>query len=242
MKKLLIMMGVMSPILLHGEGTMLFANYLSKNSVNQMPGLNAPILVYSTGLGAEGDHYLAELFFAPVETPGVSISQSSFDAGGVGWVSSQYTGTNVWRVFNSATAGLGLLKGAQIVFDPKADTGTQVGVQLRAWSASLGTDFDTAWAHWQADPSTVMGASPVMTVTLGNRLVPVQPSLGSDPDPAYALRSSSPGLSDDGTPAFTMYPSQLSLETTAMSEVPEPSVLALAGLGLAGVIVFRRRK
>jgi len=235
MKRLLVMVGLMMPLAVPGQGTVMFANYLAKSSGNRTPGVNAPIVVGSTGMGATGNDYIAELFFAPVGTTGMIFDSQEIYGGGSGWVGAVSGGSNVWRVFNSTPAGAGYLKGAQIVFDPNAGPGTQVAVQLRAWTASLGTDYESAWAAVMTGSVggfPAMGASAVQTLVLGSP-VGVQPNLGTDVDVAtYGIYSATPGLGDGGitTPAFSMW-----------EMIPEPSGLALLGLGVAGAMVYRHR-
>lgn len=237
MKKILVIAALaVLPTFVYAQGTISFANFLAKSTGNKTPGVNAPILIGATGVGADGNNYYAEVFFASVGTAGLSVTSGGYTAAPSGWVSSVNGGTNVWRTFNTTTAGLGLLKGSQIVADPNAATGTQVAVQLRAWSASLGTDYATAFATWSAAAPTanlIMGASVVQTITLGSPSG-TQPNLGTDVDTAtYGALSATPGLGNSGitTPAMSMWVA-----------VPEPSVVALAGLGLVGAFIIRRRK
>jgi len=75
-----------------------------------------------------------------------------------------------------------------------------------------------------------LGVSSVQTLMLANSslLTTSQPRLGAAPDSSYAAFSSSPGL--------------VSFALVESPVVPEPGVMALAGLGLVGMLVVRRRK
>jgi hypothetical protein len=95
--------------------------------------------------------------------------------------------------------------------------------EVAGWSASLGHDFNNSWvlADGSANPAiTGAGFFGVSTINSGiagggAQSLPPQPIFGSI-----------------GVPGFNLGP----------VGVPEPSTMALAGLGAAALLIFRRRK
>ena len=99
--------------------------------------------------------------------------------------------------------------------NPAAGSAGQVAVlQVRAWSASLGTDYATAEAAARGGAAGVLGQSAAFTLTTGNPCL--MPQL---PPPALT-----------GFRGFFLNP------------VPEPSTIGLGIVGLAALAMLRRRK
>ncbi len=89
--------------------------------------------------------------------------------------------------------------------------GQQGLVQMVAWQGNYDT-WAAAFAAWQAGtPGVLIGASNPLTLTM--------PTGPTDPNLTYLV----------GLQAFTIVP------------VPEPTTFALAGLGAAALLIFRRR-
>jgi hypothetical protein len=93
--------------------------------------------------------------------------------------------------------------------------GTSFSFEVAGWAASLGATFDPNWLT--APPTTgAFGLSGIGTATAGG---------GTPPAPPGILFGAT-GL----TSGFNM------------TTVPEPTSMALAGLGAAALLIFRRRK
>jgi len=95
---------------------------------------------------------------------------------------------------------------------PGVDFGQQGNFIIAAWSTDGG--IDTTYAQALADPLSQEGKSPVVLspVLGGNAAFPTVPNSG------------------EGWTSFSL------------TAAPEPSTMALAGLGAAGLLLFRRRK
>jgi hypothetical protein len=91
--------------------------------------------------------------------------------------------------------------------------GSTIQVQIVCWFGNF-TDWNSAYAAWAAgDPTVKIGASNAINVTL----------------PTGPLDTTATRLV--GLQAFGI-----------VSSVPEPTSMALAGLGAAAMLIFRRRK
>jgi len=90
-----------------------------------------------------------------------------------------------------------------------------IWIQYKAWDASFGTDWLTA-----STAGKWYGMSAIKDIG------PLGPATG----PGVATWQSSAGVALTTINAFTI------------AAVPEPSMMALAGLGLASLLIFRRRK
>jgi hypothetical protein len=90
--------------------------------------------------------------------------------------------------------------------------------QIRAWEASLGANWDLAYANWLtgANPTAVLGKSSIIQVTTAN---------------PFSVPPGTPTSLVTGTGLTGFY----------LTPVPEPSVIALGALGLAAIL-WRRRK
>lgn len=91
--------------------------------------------------------------------------------------------------------------------------GSTIQVQVVAWLGAF-NDWNSAYAAWlSGDPTVKIGASNAINVTL--------PASATDPNLTRLV----------GLQSFAIVPN-----------VPEPTSLALAGLGAAALMIFRRRK
>jgi hypothetical protein len=89
--------------------------------------------------------------------------------------------------------------------------GAQGLVQMVAWQGAYDT-WAAAFAAWQAGtPGVLIGASNPLTLTM--------PSSATDPNATYLV----------------------GLQGFSIVAVPEPTTFALAGLGAAALLIFRRR-
>jgi hypothetical protein len=100
--------------------------------------------------------------------------------------------------------------------------GTSMSYEIAIWSSSLGHDFVPGWLQGQfGTASGVFGLSSIATGISGGA--------GSPASPAYNLFGGATGIST----GFNANPT---------GAVPEPTSMALAGLGAAALLIFRRRK
>jgi len=93
--------------------------------------------------------------------------------------------------------------------------------EVAIWSASLGHDFQAGWLQGNFSTSGVFGLSAIATGISGGAGVPASPS--------YNLFGGATGI-------------QAGFNANTVGAVPEPSSMALAGLGAAALLIFRRRK
>ena len=99
---------------------------------------------------------------------------------------------------------------------------TDIWLQIRGWSASFGTDWAAAKTAFAAPvPGTAYGESAIVNINaLGNPAVSGVPIW-------QAASGTNPKLIN----AFVI----------PIAAIPEPTTMALAGLGLASLLIFRRR-
>jgi len=103
--------------------------------------------------------------------------------------------------------------------------GATMSYEVAIWSSSLGHDFQAGWLTGNfGTASGVFGLSGIATGASGGAGVPASPS--------YNLFGGATGLQN----GFNATP------TGTTPIVPEPTSMALAGLGAAALLIFRRRK
>lgn len=128
--------------------------------------------------------------------------------------SSTFTFANVYGT-NQAVAGR-FTGGANIAVSGWA-AGTTMQFEVAGWSSDLGTTFNSSWLT--SHPST--GFFGVSSVASG----------------------ASGGFNGTGTlPNLNIFGSTAIASGFALTGIPEPSSMALAGLGAAALLIFRRRK
>jgi len=133
--------------------------------------------------------------------------------------------TVVGYATNTTSASGGRLAGGQPVV-PGFLTGTTANFIIRAWSASVaGADWTTA-RTWETSYENT-GATPTLGYWYDSPVEQI--AVGGTPNPVTATFGATPGTSFQG---FTM----------DLRPIPEPSTFALAGLGMAAMLIFRRRK
>jgi hypothetical protein len=191
MKKLLLTLACgFVAVSIYAQGTVSF--------VTVGGGVNAPATNSLTSARVSGTAFLAQLFWAT----GASRPEDSLVA-----VSNApaFYGTGSFAGYVVSASG----GGNRILSVPG---GTVVTCQVRAWDASLGSDWATALQNWLNDSTRtkVLGKSNLINAT------------ATEPPTA-------PG-SLAGLAAYFLVP------------VPEPSILALGILGGVGVLLLRRRK
>lgn len=148
------------------------------------------------------------------------FSASAGTAADVGFVSSGLIATN--------TGTVGRFNGGSNVGIPGRALGGTAAILVRGWSSNLGQTWSEAFAASQVPGATgYIGSSPIAPNFFlggdpGTGLIPTSPVFGG----------ASGIVPVSGTVGF--YLTQLA--------VPEPSSMALAGIGAAALMIFRRRK
>lgn len=171
----------------YGQGQISFATFNTS--------VNAQMTNVVTGTVATGNGYLCQLYYGAVGAPEdnlVALTNASARLSVAGYVT---TGSG---------GGTRFTQGSVLPAGPTS-------FQIRAWTAALGGDYNTARGNWLAgtDPTAVLGKSGIINVT--TTVAPTPPALLV------------------GMQGFNLYP------------VPEPSVIALGALGLAAVLWRRRK-
>lgn len=163
-------------------------------------GVDAKIMDSVTGLAVDGANYLAQLYYgAPGVTEDAMVTFPEAPA---------RFGTSA-TLMGYITTGSG--GGNRTVDTSVVAAGADTAFQVRAWQASLGANWNTAYAAWQSGPmGPVLGKSAIIvTKTSASALEVAQPLTG--------------------LAGFELIP------------VPEPGVLALGALGLVAVLWRRRK-
>lgn len=170
-------------------------------------GVSAPATDLVTGQLAAGTGYYAQLFYgAPGVLQDAMLPTLSAPGGAVAPVANFATGTSAGYI----TTGSG--GGNRYVDTAVVAAGSPGDFQIRAWSAVLGTDWNTAWTTWLsgANPTAVLGRSAIVSqATSASALV---------------------------TPPFIT-----GLSAFSLTPIPEPGVIALGAIGLVALL-WRRRK
>jgi hypothetical protein len=131
--------------------------------------------------------------------------------------------------YNSATSA-GLIvnaSGSSITALPIPGTypgETDVWIQIAGWSASYGTNWAAAQAGAFTHFGDYFGKSPIINVA------PTAGGLGPATGPGAIIWQTATGTDPTKITGFVL------------SQMPEPSMMTLTGLGLAAVLIFRRRK
>jgi len=175
-------------VLTYGQGQISFATFNTT--------VNAPITNGLTGTLATGAGYFAQLYYGPVgtlETALVPLTNNPATLSAAGYITTGSGGGTRY------TQNAVILAGSPTLF------------QVRAWTAALGNNYDTALVNWLAGttPTAVLGKSGIITVT--TTTAPTPPALLA------------------GLQSFSLQP------------IPEPSVIALGALGLAAILYRRRK-
>lgn len=218
MKKLLVItMFTALAVSSYGQGQVQFQNRDTANT----PTILAPIYLDGTnGTALSGTQPLYRVALLGGSTSG----QAAFISGSL---SSTSTGTSragnlsllaspstgaTWTTFRTGAAAGYVGVGGDAGRDGGA-YGSTIQVQVVAWFGAF-NDWNSAYAAWlSGDPNVKIGASNAINVTL--------PASATDPNLTRLV----------GLQSFAIVPN-----------VPEPTSLALAGLGAAALMIFRRRK
>lgn len=159
------------------------------------------------GAPAAGTDYYAQLFYGAVGTAEDAMLPTlgaPAPGGTVAALANFGTGSSAGYVTTGSGGGNRYVDASLV--------GAETAFQIRAWSAVLGTDWNTAYTAWLsgANPTAVLGKSAIVTAVTSPSAIATPPFLT----------------------ALTPY---------NLSPVPEPSVIALGAIGLVALL-WRRRK
>jgi len=170
-------------------------------------GVSAPATDIVTGQLAAGTGYYAQLFYGAVGgVESAMLPTLSAPGGAVAALANFGTGTSAGFITTGSGGGNRYVDPAVVAY------GANTAFQIRAWSAVLGTDWNTALNAWQggSNPGAVLGRSAIVTQATSPLATVTPPFMTT-------------------MAAFTLVP------------VPEPSVIALGAIGLVALL-WRRRK
>ena len=228
MKKLITTLALASISLgAFAQGQAGFANFTGLITNSFTTSTFAPGFVGNSGtsgkIGSAANGFYFTLLYTTGATPGNNNPLTA------GWLQSTISGTPVIGTNFTGLAGdMQGPKGSGTMLLDNWAAGQAGSFIIVGWSANLGTSWSTvsnelngAWANiggYSAANNYFFGVS-----TIGNG------TLTGSPSPAYNLWSGT------GAPggAFTL---------NLVGPVPEPSTMALAALGGASLLLFRRRK
>jgi hypothetical protein len=207
--------------LVHGQGTIVFITSALGTSAkvteaNSFPGAGAALGNTVAGV-AGGTQFLAQLY---VGAGSVANSASLVPVGAP--VNFRNGTGNGGYVLESGNTTLGAAVNPDITIPNSIlpTPGGAVTIQLRAWWAGAGgNQFTTYEAAYAA------GQGGLATMRLGGSALVLLNSTGN------------PTSQPPGTPVGLT-----GLAGFQLAVVPEPSSFALAGLGMASLLIFRRRK
>jgi hypothetical protein len=208
MKKILLILAMAAlPCVVFAQGRVAFANTSTTQLRTNLSG--AP-LFGPTGLTDGASQFYIGLFIAPFGTTDeVAFTLAQIDGTG-----------NPARTFNSVSPiGAGRFNGGNPLAI-QGNNGEAIAFQVRAWSASLGTDYNVALSTWATQPASA-------SILLGRSVIgSVTPATGAAPTPNLF------GTGAGQIGGFDLTP----------NPIPEPSSIALGLLGLGALVLFRRRK
>lgn len=164
-----------------------------------------------------GGLYYFAVFLAPSTTAGAAGTSSSLTDPNFQIVGTYNTNspTANGALVNRSAVDVGTSRG----YGP----GTTVDFIVRGWSANAGTTWAEALAYWN-------NGNPLTDIYIGQSLIGNDILLG--------------GGAIGNTALFGVGPNQIGGFNMALvpGVVPEPTSMALAGLGAASLLLFRRRK
>jgi len=132
-----------------------------------------------------------------------------------------FTFTGLYATNTAASTG-GRLAGGNGIAVPGWAAGTTMSYEIAGWSSDLGHTFNASWLTAAPGGGSFFGISPIASGTAGGT------DASGNSFPPYNLFGGATGIPT----GFTL----------TQGSVPEPSSMALAGLGAAALLIFRRRK
>jgi PEP-CTERM motif-containing protein len=218
MKNLLFLVAVLGAITCSfGQGQINFNNSASTliTSTIIFPGVGETPIAPNTP-GNFSSFYFG-LFVAPMGTP---APLTSFTDQRVGLHDPNWQFVGAYAVNSTAPTGAGRLQNPGSPAIAGFAGGTTVNFIIRGWSANMGTTWAQVVAFIDATPN-------VLSTTYGTSAMAVNAILGGGGTPLPIPTAW--GLGSSQVSGLVLYP-----------QMPEPSAFALAGLGLAGSILYRR--
>jgi len=181
----------------------------------------------TTGAFAQG---LVTFLNTPTTLSSVTINGSTAATSGAAGsyyygllISSAATGPFTFSgLYATNLAAAGRFNGGNGIQCPGWAAGATMSYEVAVWSASLGQSWQNGWLTGSfGGAQGYFGLSSVATGVSGGA--------GSPATPSYNLFGGATGISS----GFTATPTTVT---------PEPTSMALAGLGAAALLIFRRRK
>ncbi len=195
-----------------GQGTINFQNTQSQLVTTNYLGNTGRLAV---GAGKVALYYVPGATAAGTINNNVTVSGLTLNGfGSAAWAAA---GTAVG--IGGAPPIAGTFNGGTLTTGTDVAAGAAAYIQIRAWTGSYAT-WDAAVAAAATDPSVLLGWWNSAVVNTGGG--------GSPPGAPLTLAQA----------GFT----GLALNSIGTAPIPEPSTFALAGLGLASLLIFRRRK
>lgn len=223
MKKLLSILAISAFVgAAYAQGTVVFTTTGASQRVLDANGSVIGDTAGSAGLaGVNGNLFFAQLWAAPGQNALESALQpvNNFNNLSVNPLINLRNGANAGYVQASGTTSLGVAFNAgqltTVISIPGVTGGGPATVQLRVWFSAGNTITTWAQALASSDLSMRLGKSTLL-------------NLAGTGDPA--------GLPPTNPTSLTGF------NGFQLTAVPEPSSFALAGLGMASLLIFRRRK
>jgi hypothetical protein len=234
MKKLLTIAAVLGAVTLsYGQGTVNFsagASATTRISTNSAVGGATTGL---TGLTSQSYTYYYALFIADSTVTSVGSPLDPTRTAGWGqviWNSGNPAGvTGAAYATNTAAGRFAGNPTTDDVLVSGRGTGTSASFMVVGWSSQVaGQDWATAKTFIDAYLDSGNGSAPT-TGWIGASAIATSVQLGGGLTPAGNIFGANPGQ-------------VLGFNLNMVTPVPEPSTFALAGLGAAALLIFRRRK
>jgi len=199
------------------------------NGATTLTRTNGAALGFGTGNTAPGANY----YYAVFTASSTITSATAFDLLGASWTMTGLYGSNT-----VATSGGRFTGGGNVATTTGWQPGATNSYLVAGWSADLGHDWSVIAAQLQG--STFSGGA-------------YRGSAWSKTGGYFGISGigfGAAGGGASGLPAFSLFGPSATLQGTPISsgfdlfttQVPEPTTIALAGLGAAAFVIFRRRK
>jgi len=210
----------------------------AQGTINFLNGTTTFVRTNASGAGGNANNTSIlpnGFYFAVFTAPSTVTSATALDLLSASWTFNGIYGTNT-----IATTGGRFSGGGNVATTTGWAPGNTNSFMVAGWSANLGHDWAEirnqltgatfsggVWSgpNWQQNANEFFGVSGVGFGAAGG---------GASGLPAFSLFGST--ATAQGTPISSGF------DLFTVSAVPEPSTFALAGLGAAALVIFRRRK